>query len=52
MFDAAADEPSLLASGDTVRWQAVDRARFAELEALAATGRLDRASLRSAGVAK
>lgn len=49
MFDAAAAEPSLFASGDRVRWFAVDRARFAELEAQGVAGRVDRAALRAEG---
>lgn len=43
MFDAAAAAPSLLASGDRVSWQAIDRERFLALEAEAQAGRLDRA---------
>lgn len=42
MFDAAAAAPSLLASGDRVSWQAIDRERFLALEAEAQAGRLDR----------
>jgi KipI family sensor histidine kinase inhibitor len=44
---SATDEtaPSLLASGDEVRWRAVGRAEFTELEAAAAQGRLSRDSL-------
>jgi KipI family sensor histidine kinase inhibitor len=46
MFDAADSEsPSLLASGDEVRWQAVERSVYAELEAAARAGRLERGSL-------
>jgi inhibitor of KinA len=37
--------PSLLASGDRVRWRAVARAEFDEMEAAAAAGRLSRDSL-------
>jgi KipI family sensor histidine kinase inhibitor len=46
MFDAADSEsPSLLASGDEVRWQAVERPLYVELEAAASAGRLERSSL-------
>ena len=46
MFSAAeTDSPSLLASGDRVRWQAVERPLFLEMEAEALTGRLQRTSL-------
>ena len=37
-----AASPSLLTSGDRVRWQAVERARFEEIEAAGLAGRLDR----------
>jgi len=37
--------PALLASGDRVCWQAVERARYAELEAAAAAADFDRNSL-------
>jgi len=40
LFDAAAPEPSLLAPGDTVRFDAVTPARLAELEAAIAAGEL------------
>lgn len=44
LFDAAqADEPAWLAAGDTLRWQAVDRAEHDALAADAAAGRLPRA---------
>ena len=36
------EAPALLASGDRVRWQAIDRAEFTVLEAAAAGGALDR----------
>ena len=36
---------ALLASGDRVRWTAIERPRYLELEAAAQVGRLDRASL-------
>ena len=43
MFSAAdSQSPSLLASGDRVRWQAVDKPRYLELEAAALAGAIDR----------
>ena len=46
MFSAAETaEPSLLASGDRVCWQAVERATFLEIQAAASAGALDRNSL-------
>jgi hypothetical protein len=43
MFSAADPvSPSLLASGDRVSWQAIDRALFLEMEAAAAAGALER----------
>lgn len=44
LFDADAASPSLLASGDRVRFEAVDARRYAELEAAIAAGELNRAS--------
>jgi inhibitor of KinA len=46
MFSANDTEsPSLLASGDRVCWQAIDREAFLRMEAAAAAGALDRHSL-------
>ena len=46
MFSASeADSPSLLASGDVVRWQAIDPSRYLEIEAQLAAGLFDRQSL-------
>ena len=46
MFSASeTDSPSLLASGDRVCWQAVDRPTFLEMEAAALVGGLDRNSM-------
>jgi KipI family sensor histidine kinase inhibitor len=46
MFSAAnTAEPSLLASGDRVCWQAVERATYLEIEAAASSGALNRKSL-------
>jgi len=46
MFSASeADSPSLLASGDRVRWQAIDKSRYLEIEAQVAAGSFDRQSL-------
>lgn len=43
MFSAAdSQSPSLLASGDRVRWQAVDKPRYLGLEAAALAGAIDR----------
>jgi allophanate hydrolase subunit 1 len=46
-FFAASDEasPSLLASGDRVRWRAIARPEYDELEAAARAGRVARDSL-------
>lgn len=57
MFSAAdTQSPSLLAAGDRVRWVAIDRARFLDMEAemLAAmkVGRLDRSGLLLTGQAQ
>ena len=49
MFSAADPVPALLASGDRVRWRAVDRARYLEIEAAAKAGALDRSSLLMSG---
>lgn len=47
LFDANdAARPALLAPGDVVRWQAVDRAAFTAIEAEVAAGRFDPATLR------
>ena len=48
MFSAADAEPSLLASGDCVRWQSVDRATYLDMEAAARAGPLDRRRLLAA----
>jgi len=46
MFAASeSDSPALLASGDRVRWQAIERPQFLEMEARALAGGLDRNSL-------
>ena len=46
MFCAADSEsPSLLASGDRVCWQAIDRPTYREMETAAAAGALDRSAL-------
>ena len=46
MFSAKeVDAPSLLASGDRVRWQSIDRAAYAEMENAVAAGAFDRKSL-------
>lgn len=46
MFSASeTDSPSLLASGDRVRWQAIDKSRYLEIEAQVAAGAFDRQSL-------
>lgn len=45
MFDAARTAPALLASGDCVQWQAIERADYLALEAAASAGTLDRSSL-------
>ena len=39
------DSPSLLASGDRVRWQAIDRQTYQEMESAVERGALDRKSL-------
>lgn len=46
MFSASeADSPSLLASGDVVHWQAIDKLRYLEIEAQVESARFDRHSL-------
>lgn len=40
-----ADSPSLLASGDRVRWQAIDRQTYLEMESAVESGAFDRKSL-------
>ncbi len=45
MFAAADADPALLASGDRVRWQAIDRATYLEMEIAFRNGSLDRRSL-------
>lgn len=46
MFSAQeVDAPSLLASGDRVRWQSIDRAAYAEMENAVAGGAFERKSL-------
>ncbi|HET6720887.1 MAG TPA: carboxyltransferase domain-containing protein, partial [Rhodocyclaceae bacterium] len=47
LFDAGVDQdtPALLRAGDEVRWCAIDRPRYDELDALAAAGQLRRDSL-------
>ena len=45
MFSATEPEPSLLASGDRVHWQAIDRATYLDMEAAARAGALDRRML-------
>lgn len=46
MFSAKqVDAPSLLASGDRVRWQSIDRARYVEIEKAIEAGTFDRTSL-------
>ncbi len=42
LFDAAAGDPAWLQPGDQVRWLAIDRTRFDELEHDVASGRLRR----------
>lgn len=42
LFRAADPEPALLASGDRVRWHAIDRATYLALEAAGQAGRLER----------
>ena len=50
MFAAGdSDSPSLLASGDRVRWQAIDRARYDAIEAQVAAGTFRRTSLLQGG---
>ncbi len=50
LFDAAnSRRPALLAPGDEVRWQAIDRATYDELTADVAAGRFDLASLLAQG---
>ncbi len=45
MFSAADTEPALLAAGDRVRWQAIDRATYLEMETAFRKGALDRRGL-------
>ena len=45
MFSAADPVPALLASGDRVRWRAIDRATYLEMVAAAKAGALDRSRL-------
>jgi len=45
MFSAADPVPALLASGDRVRWRAIDHDTYLELDARAKAGALDRNSL-------
>ncbi|MFB0934567.1 MAG: allophanate hydrolase subunit 1 [Propionivibrio sp.] len=42
LFSAADPQPALLASGDRVRWQSIDRATYLEMERAGQAGRLDR----------
>ena len=42
MFQASDSQPALLASGDRVCWQAIDRATYLELERAGQAGTLDR----------
>ena len=49
MFQAGDPQPALLASGDRVRWQAIDRATYCELERAGQAGTLDRRTLLIAG---
>ena len=46
LFQANEAEPALLASGDQVRWRAIDRATYQQLERDVQTGLFDRQSLR------
>ncbi|GAA4258299.1 5-oxoprolinase subunit PxpB [Azospirillum formosense] len=48
LYDAARPAPVLLAAGDRVRFEAVDRARFDALSAETASGRFDPDTLRAA----
>lgn len=45
MFQAGEPEPVLLASGDRVRWQSIDRQTYQEMESAVERGALDRKSL-------
>lgn len=46
LFDVAnPDSPALLRAGDDVQWQAIDGNTYTQLDRLAESGRLDRASL-------
>ncbi len=50
MFSAAeAESPALLASGDRVRWQAIDRAAYGAIKAAVAAGTFARRSLLAPG---
>jgi inhibitor of KinA len=42
MFDAESNDPAWLHPGDEVRWVAIERARYDELERTAATGAVQR----------
>ena len=42
MFQARDSQPALLASGDRVRWQAIDRTTYIEIERAGQAGTLDR----------
>ena len=41
-FSASESAPALLAAGDCVRWQAIERAEYTRLETAVSAGRLDR----------
>lgn len=43
LFDPDSQPPALLAAGDRVRWQPIDRAQYRELERAQANGTLPRA---------
>ena len=45
MFQAGDPQPALLASGDRVRWQSIDRATYLELERAGQAGALERHTL-------
>jgi len=45
MFQSGDPQPALLASGDRVRWQSIDRATYRELERAGQAGTLDRHTL-------
>ena len=50
LFRAAESEPALLASGDRVRWHAIDRATYLDLEAAGQAGLLERRQFLAADV--